>query len=165
MKKDPLSPVVSTDPRLATVRRVSKLMDEEFSIGKFRFGLDPILNFIPIAGDLAGYFVSAALILTMIQHGASGKLVVKMMANATLDALAGAVPVLGWVFDFAYKANTRNVKLLNEFYTQGKHTGSARPYIIPLLIFFLAVLALIIIGSIWLLKTFIGYIDIQISGT
>ncbi|MFZ1529009.1 MAG: DUF4112 domain-containing protein, partial [Ferruginibacter sp.] len=117
IKKIPVPPGFSNDPRLGMVRRVSRLMDEEFSIGGFRFGLDPILNFIPVAGDLAGYLVSASLILTILKHGASGKLVLKMMANATLDALVGAIPLLGWVFDFAFKANTRNVKLLNEYYT------------------------------------------------
>lgn len=161
IKKIPVPPGFSNDPRLGMVRRVSRLMDEEFSIGGFRFGLDPILNFIPVAGDLAGYLVSASLILTILKHGASGKLVLKMMANATLDALVGAIPLLGWVFDFAFKANTRNVKLLNEYYTEGKHGGSAMPYIIPLFILFLVVLAAILILGIWLIKLFGGYLNSQ----
>ncbi len=147
------------DPRLGKVRRISRLMDEEFSVGGFKFGLDPILNFIPVAGDLAGYLVSATLILTMLKHGASGKLVLKMMANASLDALVGAIPVLGWIFDFAFKANTRNVKLLHEYYTEGKHEGSAAPYIVPLLILFFVLLAAIIFLGIWLIKLFADYLD------
>jgi len=52
-------------------------MDEEFSVAGFKFGLDPILNLVPIAGDLGGYIISIALIFTMMKHGASGKLLVK----------------------------------------------------------------------------------------
>ncbi len=119
-------------------------MDEQFSIGGFRFGLDPILNLIPLAGDVSSYMISVALIITMARHGASGKLVVKMLANATLDALVGTIPVLGWIFDFSFKANTRNLKLLTEHYTEGKHRGSARPVIISILVVMLLVLALIL---------------------
>ena len=162
VKKIQAPPDLSNDPRLGMVRRISKLMDEEFSIGRFKFGLDPILNFIPVAGDLAGYLVSATLILTMLKHGASGKLVLKMMANASLDALVGAIPILGWIFDFAFKANTRNVKLLHEYYTEGKHEGSAAPYIVPLIMLFLVVLASILILGIWLIKLFAGYMDSQL---
>ena len=140
-------PPIPDDPRLKTIKRISKLMDEQFSIGGFKFGLDPILNLIPIAGDISGYAVSVALIITMLQHGVSGKLAIKMLGNATLDALVGVVPFLGWIFDFTFKANTRNVKLLTEHYTQGKHHGSATPVVISILITMLIVLALVIFLS------------------
>jgi phosphoglycerol transferase MdoB-like AlkP superfamily enzyme len=67
-----------------------------------------------------------------------------MLGNATLDALVGTIPVLGWIFDFSYKANTRNLKLLTEHYTEGKHRGSAKPVIISILVIMLMVLALIV---------------------
>ncbi|MFX7140374.1 DUF4112 domain-containing protein, partial [Acinetobacter baumannii] len=74
-------------------------MDEQFSIGGFKFGLDPLLNLIPVAGDVSSYIISVALIITMAQHGASGRVAIKMLGNATLDALVGTIPVLGWIFD------------------------------------------------------------------
>ena len=133
-----------SDPRLKTVQRVTRLMDEQFSVGGFRFGLDPLLNLIPVVGDISGYAISIALIITMVKHGASGKLAAKMLVNASLDALVGAVPVLGWIFDFTYKANTRNLKLLTEHYTEGKHRGSARPVILSILLVVVLVLCLMI---------------------
>lgn len=132
------------DPRLRMVKRVSKLMDEQFSVGGFKFGLDPLLNFIPVIGDMSGFVISAALVLTMAQHGASGKLTVKMLGNAALDALVGAIPVLGWVFDFTFKANTRNIKLLSEHYTLGKHRGSGAPIVLSIVITALIVLVLVL---------------------
>ncbi len=138
--------------RLALIKRVSKLMDEEFRIGKYKFGLDPISNFIPVAGDLAGYLISATLLLTMVKHGASGKLVIKMLGNIFIDALVGAIPVLGWVFDFVFKANKKNVQLLEEHYVLGKHTGSAKPYILAIVLILFFTIAILLILSIWFLK-------------
>ena len=146
---------IANEPRLKMVRRVVRLMDEQFSIGGFRFGLDPVLNFIPIAGDISSYIISVSLIITMIQHGASGRVAAKMLANATLDALIGAVPVLGWIFDFTYKANTRNLKLLTEHYTEGKHRGSAKPVIISMLVVVLIILALLV----WLVIVFFEWLQ------
>ena len=162
MKKEIL-PELPSDPRLATVKRISKLMDEEFEIGGFKFGLDPILNFVPLAGDLGGYLVSVVLIFTMIKHGASGKVALKMAGNATLDALVGAIPILGWIFDFGYKANTRNVKLLTEHYVEGKHQGKVTPYLIPIMILFLIVLLGIIVLGIWAIGWIATQIDNQIG--
>jgi heme/copper-type cytochrome/quinol oxidase subunit 2 len=147
------------DARMKMVKRISKLMDEEFSIGKFKFGLDPILNLIPFAGDISGYVISVALIITMVQYGASGKLAVKMLGNATLDTLVGAIPILGWIFDFTYKANTKNVKLLSEYYTQGKHKGSARSIIFSILMATIIILILVIFLSIKSLQLLITHLD------
>jgi phosphoglycerol transferase MdoB-like AlkP superfamily enzyme len=137
------APIIN-DPRLKMVQRVTRLMDEQFSIGGFKFGLDPVLNLIPVAGDVSSYIISVALIITMAQHGASGRVAMKMLGNATLDALVGTIPVLGWIFDFSYKANTRNLKLLTEHYTEGKHRGSAKPVIISILVIMLLVLTLLV---------------------
>ena len=145
------------DPRLKTVKQISKLMDEQFEIGGFKFGLDPILNLFPVAGDVGGYFVSIALIITMMKHGASGKVALKMAANATLDAVVGTIPLIGWIFDFGYKANMRNVKLLAEHYVEGKHQGKAGPMLgVILLVFFIVIIAITYVGIkvlAWLIRT------------
>lgn len=137
---------IDTDEKLKWVNRMSKLMDEQFSVGGYKFGIDPLLNFIPYAGDIATYGMSLLLIITMMKHGASGKVALKMLGNATLDALVGAIPFLGWIFDFGYKANKRNVKLLRDHYAEGKNTGSAKPYIMV----FIIVLLVVMIGVFWL---------------
>ena len=157
MKQAPARLSDSGDPRLKTVRAISKLMDEQFSVGGFKFGLDPILNFIPVLGDVSGYLMSIGLIITMARHGASGKLVAKMVVNATLDAFIGAIPVLGWVFDFVYKANTRNVQLLTAHYTEGKHQGSARSVILTVLLVTGIILVLLVILAVKVLQWIIEW--------
>ncbi|MCD2422189.1 DUF4112 domain-containing protein [Niabella pedocola] len=152
----PAAVSAATDPRLKTVRTISRLMDEQFSVGGFKFGLDPLLNFIPVLGDVSGYLLSVGLIITMAQHGASGRLVAKMVVNATLDAFIGAIPILGWIFDFIYKANTRNLKLLTEHYTEGKHKGGAGSVILMVLLVTGAILVLLVILAVkflqWILE-------------
>ncbi|MBC7914538.1 MAG: DUF4112 domain-containing protein [Pyrinomonadaceae bacterium] len=121
-------PEVKFSGKLKWVEKIAYLLDERFRIPgtNFRFGLDPILNLIPIAGDLSGFALSAALILTMAKNGASSKIVALMSVNAMLDAIFGAIPILGNVLDFAYKANSRNIRLLKEHYEEGKHQGSGK---------------------------------------
>lgn len=144
----------SFDPRLKSISKISKLMDSQFEIGGFKFGLDPILNLIPFAGDAATGVVSFALVYAMNKHGASPKIVVKMLWNVLIDLLIGAIPVLGWVFDFYFKANDRNIKLLNEHYLEGKHTGSAKGILSWILIGFV-VFIILALWAIWAITSWL----------
>lgn len=127
-----------------------KLMDSQFRFPgtNFRFGLDPILGFVPVAGDLASFAMSAAIVMTMARHGASKKLVVLMMLNIALDTLIGSIPVLGNIFDFFYKANERNVRMLRAHYEEGKYQGSGRNIIIMVGIG-IVLLFLLLLWALW----------------
>ena len=137
------------DARLRWVAHIARLMDSQFRLPgtRFRFGLDPLLNFIPIAGDLSGAVVSVALLLTMLRHGASGAVVVRMALNILIDTVVGAIPILGNVFDFAYKSNERNVALLRRHYAEGRHSGSGRGLVALVLIGFVLLSGLVVWGS------------------
>ncbi len=136
--------------------RISYLMDEQFRFPgtKFRFGLDPILNLIPIAGDMAGLVVSAGLLLAMAKKGASNKLVVLMSLNILLDATIGAIPIVGQLFDFFFKANSRNIKLMKEHYLEGKHQGSGKNVVVTVVVILIVLFCLVCYGlynlGIWL---------------
>lgn len=142
-------------PKLKSVARISKLMDSQFEIGGFKFGLDPILNFVPFAGDAFTGIISIGLVYTMYQNGASSKLIVKMLWNVFLDVLIGAIPVLGWIFDFYFKANNRNITLLNEHYLEGKHTGSAKGILTWILVGFIILIGLAFY-TIWVITTWLA---------
>ncbi len=125
-------------PSLIKISKLVKLMDTAFTIPftKIKFGLDPIIGLFPVVGPIIDYGISAYLLIAMLQNGASGKLVMKMLANITIDGLVGSIPVLGNIFDVFYKANRRNLLLATEHFEEGKHQGSAKPYIIAILGFF-----------------------------
>ncbi|MET4105088.1 DUF4112 domain-containing protein [Hymenobacter sp. UYP22] len=134
-------PSFDQDDRLRWVERISHLLDSQFRVPgtTWRFGLDPIVGLIPVVGGLPSLAVSGVLILTMMRHGASGHLVVRMVLNVVLDALVGAIPIIGSIFDFAYKANNRNVELLRRHYQEGKYQGSGAGLIVLLTIVLLAI--------------------------
>lgn len=146
------TPQIHTNNKLKWVERVSKLMDDQFQIGGYRFGLDPILNFVPYLGDIAGFSVSLALVTVMLKNGATKKVALKMFVNIIIDTILGAIPILGFFFDFGFKANTRNIKLLKEHYVEGKHTGSIKGIVISMIIISILVLVAITIAFYYLFK-------------
>jgi hypothetical protein len=125
---------------------VAKLLDSKFEIPGtgIRFGLDPLLSLMPVLGDLITLIISSMLIYTMHNHGASRKVVVKMMLNAGLDTMIGAIPLVGTVFDVFYRANDRNVRLLKEHYFEGKHQGSGTGLLLMILLIALIVIAAVV---------------------
>ena len=149
------------DERLRWVERIARLMDSQFQLPgtRFRFGLDPLLGLLPIVGDLSSTAVSVALLLTMLRHGASGAVVVRMAFNIFIDTVVGAIPILGNVFDFAYKSNERNVALLRRHYAEGRHQGSGKGLVALLLLGFLVVFGLVGWGSVVLLRELWQYFD------
>ncbi|WP_400190601.1 DUF4112 domain-containing protein [Hymenobacter sp. B81] len=127
-------PAAATDPRLQWVNQVARLMDSQFRLPgtQFRFGLDPLLGLVPVLGELGTFAVSSALILTMARHGASRKVIILMVLNVLLDTVVGSIPIIGNLFDFAYKSNERNVRLLQRHYQEGRHQGRGTGLIVVL---------------------------------
>lgn len=121
----------ASDDALRHVDAYARLLDSKFRIPgtDVRFGLEPIAGLVPFAGDAVGFVASGLLVTTMARHGASPRLVARMLVNVGVDALVGSVPVLGSVFDVVFKANDRNVRLLREHYEEGRHTGSVWPIV------------------------------------
>jgi hypothetical protein len=86
------------------------------------------------------------MVVIMAKNGASGYIIARMILNILIDALIGAIPLIGDLFDVAFKANIRNMRLMREHYLEGRHRGSAWKVVIPILIVVLA----IILGIIYL---------------
>jgi hypothetical protein len=128
---------------------IAKLMDAQFSIPgtNFRFGLDGIIGLIPGAGDLSTLAISGYLLTIMAKNGASGYVLARMVLNVLIDAIFGMIPILGDIFDIAFKANMRNLKLMKEHYVEGRHRGGAWKVIVPVLVVLFIVVGLIIWGT------------------
>jgi hypothetical protein len=135
--------------RMAEIRRWSRLLDSQFTFPgtNFKFGLDPLIGlFLPGLGSVGTAIMSLVLISTMRKHGASGHVVVRMLLNVALDTVVGAIPILGNIFDFTFRANDRNVELLRQHYEEGRHQGSGKGLIAAVVAGFLAVCGLIVWG-------------------
>lgn len=133
---------------IARLRGLAKLMDAQFRIPgtNFRFGLDGLLGLIPGAGDLSTFAISGYMVMILAQNGASGFVLARMVLNILIDAIFGSIPLLGDIFDVYFKANIRNIKLMEEHYVEGRHRGGAWKVVVPVLLFVLLIIALIIWG-------------------
>lgn len=99
---------------LARLRRFAFWLDAGIAVPgtSLRVGLDPVLGLVPGLGDAAGALLAAWILVEAIRLGASRGTLVRIAANIALDALVGAVPLLGDAFDIVWKANLKNVELL-----------------------------------------------------
>jgi hypothetical protein len=98
-------------------------MDSAFRIPgtEIRIGLDPILGFLlPGAGDVLGALPSLLIVGIAVGQRVPPVIVLRMLLNIALDALVGAIPLLGDVFDAAFRSNQLNVALLE------RHAGVRR---------------------------------------
>jgi len=107
------------EQKIKAAKVFAKLLDSQFEIGGVRFGIDPILDIIPWFGDIAGALLSLYILHTAWQAQVSKMDLVKMIVNIIIDFIVGWIPILGVIFDVIFKANMRNIKIL-EKYSHGK---------------------------------------------
>ena len=112
----PAVEVGSLDRRLQRLQRVGWILDNSFRVPgtQIRFGIDSIVGLVPGLGDLVGGAMSLYIIAQAARLGAPRSLLARMGWNVAVDTLVGEVPVLGDLFDVAWKANTKNLALLEE---------------------------------------------------
>lgn len=97
-------------------------MDSQFRLGGFRFGLDGVLGLIPGVGDIVTTGISIYIIAEAAKLGCSPTTLIRMALNLAFENLVDMVPVLGNVFDFLWKANSRNIDLLDKHLADPRHT-------------------------------------------
>ena len=102
--------------RLKRIRRLAQLLDNAFAVPftKFRFGWDSIIGLVPGGGDVATGVLATYIVIEAARLGIPRRTLWRMIANVALDMATGVVPIAGDLVDVAYKANRRNVKLLEE---------------------------------------------------
>lgn len=100
---------------LERLRAIQWLFDQAFAIPgtRWRFGLDALFGLVPGLGDLAGALVAVYALRVARNLRAPPVIQLHMLTNIALDALIGMIPVLGDIFDFAFRAQTRNLALLD----------------------------------------------------
>ena len=84
------------------------------------------------------------MIIMMARNGVSGYVLARMVLNILIDTIIGSIPLIGDLFDVAFKANLKNMRLLKEHYTEGRHQGSALKVVIPVLVIVLIIIIALI---------------------
>lgn len=120
-------PLVSQ--QLARARTLTRLLDTAVRVPftNIRFGLDPVLGLIPGLGDVAGAVLSGYVVLLAARLGAPRATLLRMLANVAIDTGAGSLPILGDLFDVAWKSNSRNLALLERVVGLDASTRAAPP--------------------------------------
>jgi hypothetical protein len=142
-----MAPRGDPDRTSEQARALARLLDTAFRVPgtRFRFGIDPLLGLLPGLGDVLGGFLSGYILFIGVRVGAPRAVLLRMLANVAIDTFFGAVPLVGDVLDAGWKANSRNVALLQKYLEQPRATASASRAFVAFL--FLA-LALLIAGTI-----------------
>jgi hypothetical protein len=106
--------------KLRQIRKIARLLDTAIGIPgtKFRIGLDPILGLIPGGGDVVGAAISAYMIYLASSFGLEKSQISKMIQNIALETTVGFVPIVGDFFDAYFKANIRNLDILEQHLAQ-----------------------------------------------
>ncbi len=113
-------------PAIQRAKKLAWLLDEAFTVPviRKRIGLDPIVSAIPGGGDALMLLFSCYILWVAWDLKLPHDKLVRMAVNIGIDYLVGLVPVAGDLLDFAWKANTMNVEMLEAWYLEGER----RPY-------------------------------------
>lgn len=106
---------------LSRMRTAAYLLDESLRVPgtRYRIGIDPLVGLLPVAGDTVTGLLSLYIVVEAARLGVSPGTLAKMVANVAIDVAGGSVPYLGDLFDAAWKANRRNVRLALSDLTTG----------------------------------------------
>ena len=97
---------------LDRVRKLAGWMDARFSIAGIRFGFDGLIGLIPAVGDTVTALVSLYPLSVARRHKLGGWVQAKILGNIAMDWVVGLVPLVGDLFDVGYKANSRNLRVI-----------------------------------------------------
>jgi len=145
---------------LEALRKVAQLLDSAFPVPgtSYRVGLDPILGLVPGIGDLVSPLFTIGILWQARDLALPRVIQLRMIGNVAIDALVGVVPLLGDLFDFAWKSNKMNMALL-ELHAQEERPASAGDWVFVILMVslaaFVAVIPFVILG--WLGATVARY--------
>lgn len=102
----------SLDTDLRRARKIARLLDAQFEVAGVKFGLEALLGLVPVVGDTVGALAGLYPLWVANRHKLGKTVQAKMAANLAIEWGGGLLPWVGDFFDVAFKANLRNVKLL-----------------------------------------------------
>ena len=138
------------EERIIRLKRLSERLDETFTVPgtDYKIGIESIIGVIPLVGDLIGGVISTYIMYSGIKIGASPRIIAQMAANIAIDFAIGSIPIIGDLFDFVWKANKKNVKLIEEVSVLNEETNKINYLIVATLIVGLVAIILAILAII-----------------
>ena len=148
---------VNPDKTRERLRALAWWLDSSIRLpGGFRIGADAIVGLVPFLGDVLGLLLSGYIVLQAARLRAPMSVLARMLLNMAIEGLIGLVPLLGDIFDAAWKANLRNISLLEAYLDQPAATTATSQRLLALLVLggvllmlVLAVLCALLLGWAW----------------
>lgn len=138
---------------MAEVETLAWLLDNSIPVpgtGGRRFGIDAVIGFVPVVGDLVSGGIGLFVVWRASRLGLPRVVVARMLANSAIDLAIGSIPVLGDAFDLWFKANTRNIGLMRRHLEQ-PDTSTRDEWLVLLGLIGVVVLVVALVG--WLLAS------------
>ena len=137
------------EEKLLRLKLLSERLDDSIKIPgtNQKIGIDAIIGIIPILGDFIGAIFSTYILYSGIKMGVSSKIVKKMAINIAIEFIIGSIPIIGDIFDALWKANKRNVELIEEATLENQEKYRLNYLIMASLIILILVLILVFLGS------------------
>lgn len=108
---------------LERAKKIANILDTKYSIGGIRFGADALISIIPGIGSVIGAATSCYVFWIADQLNVPNRIYFRMAFNILADLILGGIPVIGVLFDIFYKANVKNIRLLENFVNPGKNVS------------------------------------------
>lgn len=141
---------MATSKDVDNARSLARVLDTAIGIPgtKLRVGLDALLGLIPGAGDAVSAALSGYIVLAAARAGASRPVLLRMIGNVVFDTVVGSIPIVGDLFDVAFRANSRNVALLERVAADPVTVdrSSRRAGVVLVVILVLVLLAIVTLG-------------------
>jgi hypothetical protein len=147
---------VAKGPMHRRLGKLAWLLDSAIPLpGGYSIGVDALVGLIPGIGDATAALISTYIIAAGLRTGAPKTILARMVGNVAIEAAIGAIPLVGDLFDIVFKANVRNVALLDDYLDRPEKTARASKWII-----IAVVLALVatIVCCIWVSLLFLGWL-------
>jgi Domain of unknown function (DUF4112) len=133
---------------LQRIRMVGKLLEGIIAVPGTdkKIGLDPIIGLLTGGGDSVGFVMSAYIMVESLRFKLPKETLLRMLTNVAIDAVVGAVPFLGDVFDFFWKSNSKNIRLLEAHLDNPKEQTAADKGFVVLILVALGLIFAMAIG-------------------
>jgi hypothetical protein len=126
--RDAARRLIGTDPAATRLRidMLERVLERAFIIPGINrgVGLDAIIGFVPVAGDVIAGAMGLYLVWEARNLGMSKWQITRMLANVGMDTTIGAIPLVGDVFDFLFRSNSKNLRIIKR-HLDKHHPGTA----------------------------------------
>ncbi|MBD64830.1 MAG: hypothetical protein CME62_06465 [Halobacteriovoraceae bacterium] len=122
-------------------KELAKLLDTKFQgpFG-FRFGLDGLIGLIPGIGDIITTIMAFGIVFNAFMRDVKLSVITRMMINILIDNIISKIPLIGFLADFGFKSNQKNLQLLNEFQVQPQKTAKKSLWFIVMIVITLLIM-------------------------